>query len=141
METLSFREFSYRLADSSEQATKRITDIPDTASEQLRIALSIEEVEAFKGSLAMTDPMRFWRVIVSALLIALVLATTMGMVCHSHDQCSAGNCTLCHLQIVSPTAGIGTIGLALVPPEYAVRENRFISRCSASEKPPRAPPV
>jgi hypothetical protein len=26
-------------------------------------------------------------------------------------------------------------------PEYAVRENAFVSRCRASEKPPRAPPA
>ena len=57
----------------------------------------------------MTDPTRIWRVIVSALLIALLLATTMGMVWHNHDQCSAGNCTLCHLVIGSPAAGIGAI--------------------------------
>jgi hypothetical protein len=42
------------------------------------------------------------RVIVSVLLIVLVLATTMGMVWHHHDQCSAGNCTLCHMVIAPP---------------------------------------
>jgi hypothetical protein len=89
----------------------------------------------------MTDPTRIWRVIVSALLIVLVLATTMGMVWHHTDQCSAGNCTLCHLVIGSPAAVIGAIGLVLVTAEYAVRENRFNSRCSTTEKPPRAPPV
>lgn len=93
------------------------------------------------GSLAMTDPTRIWRVIVSALLIALLLATTMGMVSHNHDQCSAGNCTLCHLVIGSPAAGIGAIGLVVVTPEFAVRENRFDLGCSTAAKPPRAPPV
>ena len=89
----------------------------------------------------MTDPTRIWRVIVSALLIALVLATAMGMVWHHNDQCSAGNCTLCHLVIASPAPVIGAIELVLVTAGYAVRENRFDSSNSTSEKPPRAPPV
>ena len=89
----------------------------------------------------MSDPTRFWRVIVSALLVVLVLATTLVMVLHHHDQCSAADCMLCHLVIASPAAGIGAIGLVLVTVEYAVRENRFDSRCATKEKPPRAPPV
>ena len=93
------------------------------------------------GLLAMTDPTRIRRVIVSVLLIVLVLAMTMGMVCHHHDQCSAANCTLCHLAIAPPTAVIGAIELVPVTAEHAARENRFVSRCDASEKPPRAPPV
>jgi hypothetical protein len=88
----------------------------------------------------MPDSTRTWRVIFSVLLIVLVLAMTMGMMWH-HDQCSAANCTLCHLAIASPTAVIKAIELVPVTAEYAVRENRIVSRCSANEKPPRAPPV
>lgn len=94
-----------------------------------------------KSSLAMTDLSRIWRVIVSAVLIVLVLTATMGMVWHHNDQCSAGNCTLCHLVIASPAALIGATGMVLVTAEYAVGENRFDSRCGTAEKPPRAPPV
>lgn len=93
------------------------------------------------GSLAMTDPARIRRVIVSALLIVLVLALTVGMVCHHHDQCSAGNCVLCHLAIAPPATVIGAVGLVPVTTEYTVRDNSFVSRCRANEKPPRAPPV
>ena len=89
----------------------------------------------------MTDPARIWRAGITVLLIVLVLATTMGMVWHHNDQCSAGSCMLCHLVIASPAAVIGAIGLVLVTAEYAVRENRFDSRGSTTEKPPRAPPV
>jgi hypothetical protein len=74
-------------------------------------------------------------------LIVLVLAITMGMVCHHHDQCSAGNCTLCHLAFAPPAAGIGAIGLVVATAEYLVRPNSFASSCRANEKPPRAPPV
>jgi membrane protein implicated in regulation of membrane protease activity len=84
---------------------------------------------------------RFWRVVVSVLLIVLVLATTMGMVWHHHDQCSAGNCTLCHLVIGTAAPVVGAIGLVPVTADYAVLENRFVSRRSTTEKPPRAPPV
>ncbi|HWE84682.1 MAG TPA: hypothetical protein VG267_07040 [Terracidiphilus sp.] len=89
----------------------------------------------------MTDRTRIWRVIVSALLIVLVLALTAGMVCHLHDQCSAANCTLCHLAIAPPATTIGAAGLVLATVEYTVRENSFVSRCRANEKPPRAPPA
>ena len=93
------------------------------------------------GSLAVTDRTPIWRVIVSVLLIVLVLAMTMGMVCHNHDQCSAATCTLCHLAIAPPTAVIGAIGLALATADYVVRENGFVSCWVANEKPPRSPPA
>ena len=89
----------------------------------------------------MTDFTRIRRVIVSALLIVLVLALTAGMVCHHHDQCSAANCTLCHMSIAPPVTAIGAIGLVLATAEYAVRENGVVSHCRANEKPPRAPPA
>lgn len=93
------------------------------------------------GSPAINDRTRIWRVIVSALLIVLVLALTAGMVCHHHDQCSAGSCTLCHLAFAPPAAVIGASGLVVVTAEHAVRENGLVSRFCANEKPPRAPPV
>lgn len=89
----------------------------------------------------MTDCTRIWRVIVSALLIVLVMALTAGMVCHHHDQCSAGICTLCHLAFAPPAAAIGAIGLFETTAEHAVREKGFASRCRDNEKQPRAPPV
>jgi len=93
------------------------------------------------GSLAMPDSTRIWRVIVSVLLIVLVLATTMGMVWHHHDQCTAGNCTLCHMVIAPPAAEIAATGLVPAAAECAVRVNGFVSQRSVNEKPPRAPPV
>jgi hypothetical protein len=75
------------------------------------------------------------------LLIVLVLATTMGMVCHHHDRCSASNCTLCHMVIAPPQAMIEAIGLVPVTAEYVVPEDGFVSVYRANEKPPRAPPV
>ena len=90
---------------------------------------------------AMPDPTRIWRVIVSVLLIVLVLATTMGMVYHHHDQCSAGNCTLCHMMIAPPATADGAIGLIPATAECAFRENGFVSQSRVNEKPPRAPPV
>lgn len=89
----------------------------------------------------MPEPTRIWRVIVPVLLIVLVLATTMGMVWHHHDQCSNGSCTLCHLAIAPPVAVIGAIGLVPAMAECAVPEYSFVSRCGTNEKPPRAPPV
>ena len=56
---------------------------------------------------------RFWRIFVSVLLIVLVLTTTMGMVWHHHDQCTAGKCTLCHMVIAPPAAMILCPGLPI----------------------------
>ena len=93
------------------------------------------------GSPAMTDLARSWRATVSVLLIVLVLAISMGMVCHHHDQCSAGTCTLCHMVIAPPSAVIEAVGLVPVTAEYVVLENSFVSLHRANDKPPRAPPV
>jgi len=93
------------------------------------------------GSPAMPYPTLSWRATVSVLLIVLVLATTMGMVCHHHDQCMAGNCTLCHMVIAPPAAAIEAVGLVPVTAKYAVVEKDFVSVCWPNEKPARAPPV
>ena len=93
------------------------------------------------GSFAMPDSTRIWRFTVSVLLIVLVLTTTMGMVWHHHDQCAAGNCTLCHMVIATPSAVIGAIELIPVTGERPVGEIGFVSQCSVNQKPPRAPPV
>jgi hypothetical protein len=80
-------------------------------------------------------------VLVSVLLIVLVLATTMGMVCHHHDQCTGENCTLCHMVFAPTAAMIEAIGLVQATAEYVTPENGFVSQCRVNEKPPRAPPV
>jgi hypothetical protein len=92
-------------------------------------------------SLAIPDRTRIWQVGISVVLIVLLLAVTMGMVWHNHDHCSAGNCTLCHMVVASPSAIVDTIGLVVVTTEYAALQNDFVSVCRANEKPPRAPPV
>ncbi len=89
----------------------------------------------------MPVPARIWRVIVSGLLIVLVLTTAMGMVWHHHDQCPAGDCTLCHMVIAPPAAAAGAIGLVLAAVECTAWENSFVSQCRVNERPPRAPPV
>lgn len=89
----------------------------------------------------MLDLSRSWRIAVSLLLIVLVLATTMGMVLHHDDRCSAGSCALCHMVIAPPAAMIAAIGLVPASAECATLENSFVSRNRANEKPPRAPPV
>jgi hypothetical protein len=74
-------------------------------------------------------------------LIVLVLAATMGIVWHHHDQCSAGNCTLCHMVIASPAAAIEGNEFVPATAECTTPENSFISQCRVNEMPPRAPPV
>jgi hypothetical protein len=89
----------------------------------------------------MSDSKWSWQATISILLIVLLLATTLGMVWHHHDQCSASNCTLCHLVIGPPSAPITAMEMLPVTAEHAVLEIGFASVCNANEKPPRAPPV
>jgi hypothetical protein len=89
----------------------------------------------------MPDLTRIWRVAVSALLIVLVLAAAMGMAWHHHDQCAAGNCTLCHLAIAPPATVIEANELLPATAGCTAPENGFTSQCRVSEMPPRAPPV
>ena len=90
---------------------------------------------------AMPDWTRVWRVIIPLALIVLVLATTMGMVWHHHDRYSADRCTLCHLAIAPAVEQSASQGLATATPEHPVKQQGFVSRCAADEKPARAPPV
>lgn len=84
---------------------------------------------------------RIWRVLVPVVLIAVVLATTMGMVCHDHHRCSADQCTLCHLVIAPTVANTGVGELASAPAEYVVQSDFFISRFVADQISSRAPPA
>ena len=89
----------------------------------------------------MPHPTRIWRVVVSVLLIVLVLTSTIGMVWHNHDQCTAASCTLCHMVIAPPATAMASIALLSAAAESAVGEIGFVSQCRVNEKPPRAPPV
>jgi hypothetical protein len=89
----------------------------------------------------MFHPARIWRFFVPVLLIVLLLAATMGMVCHHHDHRSADGCMLCHLAIAPGAPGSKACELRTELAEYSIHEEAFVSRCAADEKPPRAPPV
>lgn len=89
----------------------------------------------------MSDWNRIWRALVLVLLIVAILATTTGMVWHSHhDRCSADQCTLCHFVIAPIVASAGVCQLASASAEYVVQSEFFISRWVISQIPSRAPP-
>ena len=89
----------------------------------------------------MPQSARILRVVLPVALIAVVMVTTLGMVCHHHGQCSAARCTLCHLAIDSPADGIGDCGL--VPHSQAPLAYResLISHLSVFDLSSRAPPA
>jgi hypothetical protein len=90
----------------------------------------------------MFDWNRFWRVLVPVVLIAAVLATTMGMVCHHHhDRYSADQCTLCHLVIAPSVANSDVCEFAPASADYAVQSEFLISHCIEDQIPSRAPPA
>lgn len=90
----------------------------------------------------MSDWNRIWRAFVTTLLIAAVVATTVGMVCHfHHDRYSTDQCTLCHLVIAPTTVNADACELAPAPAGQAVLSEFFTSRCVADQIPSRAPPA
>lgn len=89
----------------------------------------------------MPHPARIRRLIVPVLLIVLLLAATMGMVWHHHGHCSVDGCMLCHLAIAPAAPGASVCELTTLLAGYTVHEETIVSRCTADEKPPRAPPV
>jgi hypothetical protein len=89
----------------------------------------------------MLDTNRVWRFFVPVALIVLVLTTTMGMVWHHHDGYSGDQCRLCHLALSPAVANADACEVVPAIQYFPVKEDCFVSRCKADEKPPRAPPV
>jgi len=73
------------------------------------------------GPLAMPDPTRIWRVIVSVLLIVLVLATTMEW-CVTIMTVFFGQLHAVPHDHRSPASAVGAIGLIRATAECAVRK-------------------
>lgn len=90
----------------------------------------------------MRDWNRIWRVVVPIVLIAALLATTAGMVCHfHHDRYSADQCTLCHL-VIAPTAANPDLCQLAPASAESTPEIEFIAfRCVADQISSRAPPA
>jgi hypothetical protein len=82
-----------------------------------------------------------WYVVLPVVLIAFLLATTMGMVWHHHAGGTADGCTLCHLAFAPGPPDAGTYGLLPVAMGFTFLNECLVSRCVADEKPPRAPPA
>ena len=100
-----------------------------------------EMQELFAASL-MSDWNRIWRVLVPVLLVVIILATSMGMVCHYHqDRYSADQCTLCHLVIAPTLTNTGVCELTSASANCAVQSESFVPRRIANRIPSRAPPA
>jgi hypothetical protein len=85
--------------------------------------------------------LRLWHVVLPVVLIALLMATTMGMVWHHHARNTADGCTLCHLAIAPAAAGAGVCEPVLEAAEYFARDDGFHPHFAADEMPARAPPA
>lgn len=85
---------------------------------------------------------RTWQIVVPMLMIVLLTITIVGVVCHHHENAtSAANCTLCHMAIKPALGGAGQCGFVLRSSAIRSRQVLFLSRLSASEASPRAPPA
>jgi len=89
----------------------------------------------------MLNRLRVWYVVLPVVLIAFLMATTMGMVWHHHAGGTADGCTLCHLAIAPAPLEADICGLLPTAMDFAALNECLVSRCVAGEKPPRAPPV
>lgn len=89
----------------------------------------------------MPDQKRIWRSIVPVALLLLVLATTFGMICHSHVDCSPSTCPLCHLTIAPSLPGDCAQALILESAGPDLQHPRLIAQFVVPQLPPRAPPA
>jgi hypothetical protein len=89
----------------------------------------------------MLSRLRAWYVILPIVLIAFLVATTMGMVWHHHAGGTADGCALCHLTFAQAPQDAGACALPLAAPDLTLLNECPVLRCVADEKPPRAPPV
>ncbi|MGH9589500.1 MAG: hypothetical protein ACRD25_03860 [Terracidiphilus sp.] len=48
---------------------------------------------------------RIWRVVVPIVLIAAMLTMAVGVVCHSHTNCTPSTCPICHYLVAPSLAG------------------------------------
>ncbi len=89
----------------------------------------------------MSGRTRIWRVIVAVLLIAAVTSTMVGVVCHSHVNCSPSTCPLCHMVIAPSLVGIPANVLILLGARPESKSTPFVARTARQQLPARAPPA
>jgi hypothetical protein len=86
-----------------------------------------------------------WRLVIPIAVLALIIGTTLGEVCHHHDaNTSAENCPICHLshQTAEPAAaGVGAEVLVARGPRPEPVPAAVVSRLAAPQVPARAPPA
>ncbi|MGH9607554.1 MAG: hypothetical protein ACRD3N_17830 [Terracidiphilus sp.] len=87
------------------------------------------------------DLKRTWHFVLPVLMIVLLMITAVGMVCHHHDGASACNCMLCHMALEPALSGMGQSEFVLRSTAAILQQDTLLSRLSASETSPRAPPA
>jgi hypothetical protein len=74
-------------------------------------------------------------------LIAAMITMTVGVVCHSHTDCSACPCPLCHLVVAPSLADLPSNVLTPLGERLEPQVTPFVA-CSAQRRiPARAPPA
>jgi hypothetical protein len=86
-----------------------------------------------------------WRLVIPIAVLALVIGTTLGEVCHHHDaNTSAENCPICHLSHQAAEPVVASVRAEIRVPEGPRPEPlpaAFVSRLVAPQVPARAPPA
>ena len=85
--------------------------------------------------------MRMWYVVLPVVLIAFLVATTIGIVWHHHAGSTSDGCTLCHLAIAPIAPGPSVCGMVPDAADLVPGKDRFHSHFAADEMPARAPPI
>jgi len=85
-----------------------------------------------------------WRLVVPIAVLALIIGTTLGELCHRHLNTSVETCPICHLshQVVEPAAPSVRAEI-LIPegPAFEPQQITSIPRLVAPRGPARAPPA
>ena len=89
----------------------------------------------------MPDRKAIWRVVVPVVLIAAVIALTLGVACHSHVNCTPSTCPLCHLAIAYSVGTIRAYVLMPIGQRLEPQTKSMVARLAPRQIPARAPPA
>lgn len=85
-----------------------------------------------------------WRLVIPIAVLALVIGTTLGEICHRHVNTSPETCPICHLSHQAAEPAVGGVRIEILVPEgprLEPLETASAPHTAAPRVPARAPPA
>lgn len=105
------------------------------------ITLKRKRLNPQKNASTMFGQKSIWRVAVTITLIAALAVMSVGVVCHSHVDCSPSTCPLCHIVIAPSLVEMPANVMILVGERPELPSTLLVTSCARRQLPARAPPA